>query len=308
MTKFQDHCSNIVTTLTSALDSGNVQAWIKPWLSGPQGRTYPRSVSTGRTYSGLNSLMLAFSGYSNPWWLTFKQVKNLGGSVRKGEKATTVFFWKWLHKEEDGEVKRIPLFKTFNVFNIEQCDVPAEELTKLDARLDRICGPVTSLSVEDAITAAQTACLDWCNGEGVQVHDGGDQACYIPSMDCIHMPEVKQFKDGNKGYAQTLAHECCHATGAKSRLGRKLDGGFGSKDYAREELVAEIGAAMIMANTGTDLNEEQCVAYLKNWLDRCGEDATALNYGATRAEKAAAMILGTTEEAATPEQKEVAMA
>ena len=83
-------------------------------------------------------------------------------------------------------------------------------------------------------------------------------------MDCIHMPEVKQFKDGNKGYAQTLAHECCHATGAKSRLGRKLDGGFGSKDYAREELVAEIGAAMIMANTGTDLNEEQCVAYLKN--------------------------------------------
>lgn len=308
MTKFQDHCSNIVTTLTSALDSGNVQAWIKPWLSGPQGRSYPRSVSTGRTYSGLNSLMLAFSGYSNPWWLTFKQVKNLGGSVRKGEKATTVFFWKWLHKEEEGEVKRIPLFKTFNVFNIEQCDVPAKELTKLDARLDRICGPVTSPLAADAATAAETACLDWCNGEGVQVLDLGDQACYIPKYDTIHMPEAKYFTEGRKGYAQTLAHECCHATGAKSRLGRKLDGGFGSKDYAREELVAEIGAAMVMANTGTDLNEEQCVAYLKNWLDRCGEDATALNYGATRAEKAAAMILGTTEEAATPEQKEVATA
>ena len=194
------------------------------------------------------------------------------------------------------------------MFNIEQCDVPAEELTKLDARLDRICGPVTGLSVEDAITAAETACLDWCNAEGVQVHDTGNQACYIPSLDEINMPKVEWFKEGHKGYAQTLAHECCHATGAKSRLNRKLDGGFGSKDYAREELVAEIGSAMIMANTGTDLNEEQCVAYLKNWLDRCGEDATALNYGATRAEKAAAMILGTTEEAATPEQKEVAMA
>jgi antirestriction protein ArdC len=138
----------------------------------------------------------------------------------------------------------------------------------------------------------------------VQVHDGGDQACYIPSLDCIHMPEVKQFKEGHKGYAQTFAHECIHATGAKSRLGRKLDGGFGYKDYAREELVAEIGAAMIMANTGTDLNEDQCVAYLKSWLKACDDDATALNYGATRAEKAAAMILGTTEEAATSDQKE----
>ncbi len=308
MTKFQDHCSDTVVTLTTALESGNIKPWILPWLQGPQGRSYPRSVSTGRPYTGMNSLMLAFNGYSSPWYLTFKQVKNLGGSVRKGEKATTVFFWKWLHKEEDGEVKRIPLFKTFKVFNIEQCDVPAEELTKLEARLDRICGPVTGLTVEDAVTAAETACLDWCNAEGVQVHDTGNQACYIPSRDEINMPKVEWFKDGHKGYAQTLAHECCHATGAKSRLGRKLDGGFGSKDYAREELVAEIGSAMIMANTGTDLNEEQCVAYLKNWLDRCGEDATALNYGATRAEKAAAMILGTTEEAATPEQKEVAMA
>lgn len=308
MTKFQDHCSDTVVTLTTALESGNIAEWLPPWLQGPQGRSYPRSVSTGRTYLGLNSLMLAFSGYSSPWWLTFKQVKNLGGSVRKGEKATTVFFWKWLHKEEDGEVKRIPLFKTFNVFNIEQCDVPAEELIKLDARLDRICGPVTGLSVEDAITAAETVCLDWCNAEDVTVHDTGNQACYIPSQDEINMPKVEWFKDGHKGYAQTFAHECIHATGAKSRLNRKLDGGFGSKDYAREELVAEIGSAMIMANTGTDLNEEQCVAYLKNWLDRCGEDATALNYGATRAEKAAAMILGTTEEAATPEQKEVATA
>ena len=106
MTKFQDHCSNTITLLTNRLASGNVADFIKPWLSGPQGRSYPRSVSTGRPYLGLNSLMLAFNGYSSPWYLTFKQVKNLGGSVRKGEKATTVFFWKWLHKEEEGEVKQ----------------------------------------------------------------------------------------------------------------------------------------------------------------------------------------------------------
>ena len=307
MTKFQDTCSNTVTLLTDRLASGNVAAFIKPWLSGPQGRAYPRRFS-GQPYLGMNSIILLLQGYSNPWWITLKQANKMGGRVRKGQKGTTVFYWKWLHKEEDGEVKRIPLFKTFNVFNIEQCDLPAEELTKLDARLDRICGPVTGLSVEDAITAAETVCLDWCNAEDVTVHDTGNQACYIPSQDEINMPKVEWFKEGHKGYAQTFAHECIHATGAKSRLGRKLDGGFGSKDYAREELVAEIGSAMIMANTGTDLNEEQCVAYLKNWLTRCEDDATALNYGATRAEKAAAMILGTTEEAATPEQKEVATA
>ena len=112
MTKFQDHCSDTVVTLTTALESGNIKPWILPWLQGPQGRSYPRSVSTGRPYTGMNSLMLAFNGYSSPWYLTFKQVKNLGGSVRKGEKATTVFFRKWLHKEEEGEVKRIPVSYT----------------------------------------------------------------------------------------------------------------------------------------------------------------------------------------------------
>lgn len=277
------------------LDKGIVP-WRKPWQRGQGEHSRPRNVK-GRPYSGINAFMLNLLGYADPRFITFKQAKamaeaqgNPKGGVRKGEHGFPVTFWKQLVIEvetEDGQTKkkRVPMLRYFTVFNVEQCEgiefpaLPLPTPTKDETHGVDI----------DAITA---------NMPDVPriSHVNQDRAYYTPALDTITLPQRTQFQSA-EGYAETLCHELSHSTGHKKRLGRdgidNIDH-FGSDRYAREELVAEFGAAFLMAEFGLSNPEsvENMASYLAGWTTRIKEDPKALVVAAGRGEKAANYILG----------------
>ena len=213
---------------------GGVIPWQKPWVSSGSCISY----TTGKAYSLLNQMLLGRPGE----YATFKQIQAAGGHVRKGEKASMVVFWKWIEQEnEDGEKKEIPFLRYYNVFHISQCEnikpkreiLPAEHA---DADL-----------TADRLIQAYTA------REGVRLHHSeGDRAFYRPTDDGITVPAMKQFISTAEYYS-TIFHELTHSTGHSRRLNR-LDrtAHFGSEEYSKEELVAEIGASALVNHAGLE--------------------------------------------------------
>lgn len=262
----------------------NIIPWEKPW-TGIRSGAYNR-ISM-KPYSILNQMLLKHQGE----YATFKQWQDLGGHVRKGEKSEIVVFWKIQpieEEKEDGtkETKQIPLLRYFNVFHISQVD-GVEPLSK------------DALNDIEPIEKADNVLYDYWTRENITVeHIANDKAYYSPSCDLIHLPLFEQFKDAAEYYS-TAFHESVHSTMKESRCNRAEERkgklvAFGSDDYSKEELVAEIGSATIMNMLGIETNKSfrNSTAYIQNWLSVLKNDVKFIVSASSKAEKAVDYILG----------------
>lgn len=271
----QDVYQKITDRIVEQLEQG-VVAWRKPWIVGKS-----MNLNSGKAYRGINTLILATSPFSSPYWVTFKQAKECGGSVRKGERGYPIVFWNVLEKENDeGEVtSRFGYLRQWTVFNVEQCDG-----VDYPAAITRDFQPVE---------AAERVVAAMPHKPGI-VHLGGDRAYYEPERDRISLPKRELFNPAEAYYC-TLFHELGHSTGYVSRLARPEvmnPGRFGSERYSREELVAEITAAMLCGITGiAPATIENSAAYVGSWLQALKNDKRMVITAAGLAQHAADFIL-----------------
>lgn len=224
-------------------------------------------------------------GYNSPYWLTFNQIKSRGGSVKKGETATPVIFWKFLEKEDkqDKEKKeKIPLIKYYNVFNSDQCEGLKINEQQMEERQE--IKPIESC--EKIINGMPLGMPEILHKE--------EGAFYSPTRDIINMPKKDCWLNAEEYYS-TLFHELTHATGHKKRLDREgvQDVSyFGSTIYSKEELIAEMGSSYLCAIAGIDNSTlENSVAYISNWLSKLRSDSKILIQSAAQAQKAVDYIL-----------------
>lgn len=284
----QDVYAMVTDQVVKALESGTVP-WRQPW----QASGFPKSMSTGKNYRGANVFLLGLTatteGYSSPWWGTYKQIEERGGQVRKGEKSTLVVFWKkgtYSKPDADGEAseKSYVMLRYFRVFNAEQADgLPAKFYTAPDAQ------PIAPIDACDLIARGYIG--------RPPVGHGGDRAFYSPSRDHIQMPARDAFKVSEEYYS-TLFHEMTHSTGHASRLNREgiVEGhSFGDELYSKEELIAEMGAAMLCGLAGIEnVTLGNSAAYLASWVRVLKGDAKLVVSAAAAAQKAADHITGAT--------------
>lgn len=275
----------VTDRIIEQLEQG-VIPWQKPW-TGVRSGAYNRISK--KSYSLLNQMLLQHKGE----YATFKQWQDLGGHVRKGEKSEIVCFWKIQPIEEEQEdgtkaVKQIPLLRYYNVFHISQVDdvepLPEEELHDIEP-----------------IEKADNVLLDYWTRENIVVeHTAGNRAYYSPTLDMIHLPLFEQFTSATEYYI-TAFHESVHSTMKESRCNRAEDRkgklvAFGSDEYSKEELVAEIGSANLMNIIGIETNKSfrNNSAYIQNWLSVLRDDVKFIVSASSKAEKAVKFILGET--------------
>jgi antirestriction protein ArdC len=297
----------VTTKILTALENGTAP-WQKPWDSVLGA---PKSLSSGKHYRGVNAFLLgleqAEKGYRSAYWLTFNQMAKLGGKLKgeKGsQKGTLVTFWKMIPIEDEatGKKKTIPFLKHFYVFNLDQ----TEGIEKLPKDAFPVARPVPS--AEERHAAAQAVVDGWA-AKPVIKH-GGDSAHFTWSTDELAMPLVESFNGLDEYYA-TLFHELTHSTAAEHRLDRaeSRNNVFGSHAYGREELIAEMGAAFLCAETGIQATLSNSAAYLASWIKTIKEDPRAVIVAAGKAQKAADLILGREQvQAQTEEAGEAAVA
>ncbi|WP_313434697.1 zincin-like metallopeptidase domain-containing protein [Novosphingobium sp.] len=284
----------VTARIIAELEAGRIP-WVQPWSSAACGGAggsgaipcLPRNALTSRSYSGINILLLwasaLASGWERPGWLTFRQAIAAGGNVRKGEHGTQVVYAdrftpeteKERARESGGEARSIAFLKRFTVFNVAQCEgLPDDIMPQPVALPEREILPVAEVLIA---------------ASGVDFRVGGDKAFYAPGADFVQVPPQQAFHD-QVNYYRTCLHELTHATGHKSRLGRDLTNGFGSKDYAREELVAEMGSAFLCASLGI-VPTVRHADYVGAWLEVLREDARAIFRAASMASKASDWLL-----------------
>ena len=252
--------------------------WQKPWVSAGKAISH----ATGKPYSLLNQMLLQRPGE----YITFKQCQEAGGKVKKGAKSSMVVFWKWIEQEDEdtGETKEVPILRYYNVFHIDQCEGIRAKYTQESAFPD---GASTVETTQEII-------YDYLEREGVKMtHTEGDRACYKPSTDEIVLPLRKQFVSTAEYYS-TVFHELTHSTGHPSRLNRLNRAAFfGTEEYSKEELVAEIGAAALINHCGMESSSSfrNNTAYIQNWLSVLRGDKRFIVSAAGKAEKAVSLIL-----------------
>lgn len=292
-----DKYAAIAAAIINAMNSDALPAWRRPWRTmRAEGKaTVPVNAVTGRAYRGINAFILWSHGDADMRYLTYRQARQLGGFVRKGERGTGVIFWKPTkytkrdavtgEESEKGSV----LMRFYTVFNVAQCD----GLTFPKARQPEEPAPAP-LSPPELVAEVKEAL-------GVSLGHGGDRAYYAPALDHIQMPAPEAFTSGD-AYAATFLHESTHATGLPSRCDRKLEGRFGSHAYAAEELVAEFGAAFLCAALGVNSALEHHASYLSNWHELLKSDPKALVTATSKAQAAADFILGKLKPEAVTEE------
>jgi antirestriction protein ArdC len=277
----------VTAKIIAELEGGRIP-WVQPWGKvGSAAPGLPRNAVTGRNYSGVNVLILWGAlfehGYASQGWLTFKQARDAGGCVRKGERGVTVVYAdrfipeveKQRASEKGDDAKSVPFLKRFTVFNLTQCEGLRSGLAPDPEPLpEREIVPLA----EHVIAAS-----------GVDFRIGGSQAYYVPSADYVQVPPQPAFFDQINFY-RTALHELCHASGHASRLNRNLTNAFGSKDYAREELIAEMGSAFLCAALGI-VPTVRHSDYIASWLAVLREDNRAIFRAASAATKAADWLL-----------------
>jgi antirestriction protein ArdC len=268
--------TKVTDTIIASLEAGTVP-WKRPWDSAGE----PANFLSRRAYRGINVLLLwgtaAEKGFTSRYWLTYKQATESGGQVRKGEKSTAIVFWKILDKDEDNKV---PLLRYYNVFNTDQID-------GLDVPTER----TVTVTPEQIPAAVQDVLTGYKDAPRVIYGQSNGRAFYRPSDDVIHLPDIDQFHSV-EGYADTLFHELGHSTGHSSRLAREHEGAcFGNTTYAKEELVAEITAAMLAAKVGINWDVQNTAAYVANWLQVLKDDRSLVISAAQQAQKAVDHIL-----------------
>lgn len=278
----------ITTKIMAELEAGRVP-WVQPWGSSAvcAPLAIPKNAATSRAYSGINVLILwgavVESGFATQSWLTFRQALTLGAHVRKGERGTTVVYADRFipdkarepPQDADKQVRAIPFLKRFTVFNIEQCEDLPESVT----------GPTPPVESDLILPQAETL----LRANGIDLRIGGDRAYYDVASDFIRVPPPQAFFEPINWH-RTALHESVHWSGAAHRLARDLSGSFGSKKYAQEELVAELGAAFLCASLGI-VPTVRHADYVASWLDVLREDNRAIIRAASTASKAADYLL-----------------
>lgn len=274
----------VTDQVTNALMRG-VVPWRKPWSGGD---SLPTNAWSKKPYRGVNVFLLSLSPYTDHRWVTFRQARELGGTVKRGERSSPVVFWKPWHvagiDQETGEVLKwnVPILKQYHVFNVEQCEeLDISTLTHQrdtsNSRLER---------AEDVLRAVPNP---------PRFQEQGTSAWYRPSEDLVQVPPIAAFESADLYYT-TVFHEYGHATGHEKRLNRASVTGeiqFGSACYSREELIAELTAAFCCATIGLDNSlVENSASYIHSWLAALRSDKRAVAVAASKAQKAADYLFG----------------
>lgn len=286
------------------------KGWKKPWITVTRDGE-PRNLR-GTTYSGANVLTLLMfceiKKFTTPIFMTFSQAKEEELTIAKGSKSFPVFYYHkyvvdpdtnksikyeyylTLTKEEQKKYKVYPLLKYYNVFNVDQTDFAEKyperyaKLTKFDEPIKDVCDGYAHPQI-DRLIEDQT----WFCPINVQF---SNRAYYTLNFDKITVPEKRQFSSGAEFYS-TVLHEIAHSTGHTDRLKRKFGHSMQSKDYAREELVAELSSALsgVFLNLSATLQDNNA-AYLKSWLRTLKEEPKFLFEVLGDVTKATRMITG----------------
>jgi antirestriction protein ArdC len=278
----RDFYAEVSARIVAELEAG-AAPWIKPWSASPGANT-PCNAVSNRPYSGCNVVLLWMAqaaGYRTPRFLTFKQALELGGHVRKGERGTKVYFVKQLQIREDADeapARLVPMMREYTVFNVDQC-AGLPDCVAIGKPM-RHRNPDTRDELADA----------FLQSTGADIREGHGEACYVPSRDFISMPAFATFKGADQFYS-TAFHELTHWTGHKSRLDRDLKNRFGSRSYAAEELIAELGAAFLCAEFGFD-GDVRSAGYIASWIELLKADKRAFFTACSQASKAADYLRG----------------
>lgn len=315
----KDVAQKIVDRMLETMKNGGKLPWTKPWkVSGRTVRVLDGYTEitinpdfwsrSGKPYTGINPLLINFFDGRPGEYITFKQCKAEGGSVKKGAKSVPIVYWNMVRKETDeldadGDkiVKIIPVLKHYNVFHVDDCEgikpkfKPEPRVIKIPNYVIKPAEGVTAnfsaeaeAIIADYISRAQTLTL--------QNKDDTNRAYYSPSRDLVSVPNIYQFKDSAEYYS-TLFHELGHSTGHASRLnrfaGEAKNAAFGSESYSKEELVAEITSATILATIGLENGNtfRNSAAYVQGWATHIKNDPMMFVSAAGKADKAVALIL-----------------
>jgi antirestriction protein ArdC len=286
----RDHYAEVTNQVIAALEAG-APPWRKPWdarVAGGPAPGAPRNAATGARYHGINTIILALSPLAcfggDPRWATYKQAAERGWQVRKGERGTTAYFFKRIEVADragrdggDGDgTRRIPLLRAFTLFHASQIDgIPA----------------FVPPTVEEAPWRAPESVDTIIANSEAEVRIGGDKAFYAPLSDHIQMPPPNAFKSA-AAWSSVLLHEAAHWTSSESRLNRNLMNAFGSPDYSREELRAELAQMMVCS----ELNIDDCdfsnnASYIAGWLTALRSDRKEIFRAAADAQRIADYLL-----------------
>jgi antirestriction protein ArdC len=281
-----DIYADVTAKIVAMLEAG-VVPWRSPIL-GQQKAGWPKNLESGKEYRGVNVFLLAFTGwakgYESAHWLTFNQAKARGGSVKEGEKSSMVVFWKQFATtdKETGEAVTVPVLRYYNVFNVEQCDgVPVPDAPVVETR------PFSPIETAEQIVSGYAG--------RPEIEHRGSRAYYTPKTDAVIIPQPERFASTEEYYG-TLFHELAHSTGHSTRLDRGIDttlAPFGSPDYGREELVAEMAASFLCGHAGiVPATVENSAAYIGGWIKTLKGDKRLAISAAGAAQRAADWIRG----------------
>ena len=278
----KDLYTDVTNRVIAALEQGT-PPWVCPWQNG---NALPSNLATGKTYRGINVLMLSIeamiSKHSDSRWLTFRQANEIGARIRKGEHGTLIVFY-CLREINDSkgdvadaeamEKRGVPMLKSYTVFNASQLE----------------CIPDRFAVAENALWQPVDEADQLLMKSGAIICHGGNRAFYRPSDDIIQLPPTAAFAHAGDYYSTAL-HELCHWTGHPQRLNRVLGRRHDNDAYAYEELVAEIGAAFLCAHCGLHTVNDHA-SYIENWLNVLRRDKRLIFVAAGAAQKAADFVL-----------------
>ncbi|HEX5001776.1 MAG TPA: zincin-like metallopeptidase domain-containing protein [Bacteroidia bacterium] len=268
----------VTDRILKQLDKG-VIPWHQPWASsGP-----PRNLITKRMYRGINLWLLLTFNYPKNFFITQKQLKDIGATPKEKETPALVVYWNWKEAKDEtsGEVKLIPFLRYYRVFNIDQCEgIPSEIV------------PEDYTRVNNPIAACEKVVLEMPIKPEIKHKE--NRAFYNPLEDWVNMPRMKFFENP-ESYYSVLFHELLHSTGHASRVGRKeiLEmQEFGSEAYSIEELTAEMGSCYLQSHCGIVINEfENNASYINGWIGKLKNDKRFIIHASGKAQQAVDFIL-----------------
>ena len=275
-----DVYSLVTDKIIELLEAGTIP-WRKPWTDAG----IPKNLISKRPYRGINLLLLNSLGYDQNLFLTWKQLKTIGGSVKKGEKGIIVVFNKMVEREveKNGEpkIEKKSFIRYYKIFNVAQCTgIPPAFIVHGEPREHE------PLFECERIIEEMADCPDIRHEE--------DEAYYVPALDYINMPNISSF-DSSPDYYGTLFHELIHSTGHQKRIGRKevyQNPHYGTELYSQEELVAEMGSCYLKSHTGIPIAElNNSAAYIRDWLEVFKGDKRFVVMAASKAQQAVEYIL-----------------
>lgn len=291
---YQIVTDRVIGLVEEAIAAGEPLPWQRPW-TGLGGA--PANLLSKKAYRGINVFLLGAARYASPWWVTYRQASELGGQVRKGEKSSPVVFYK-AFEDDDGDKKRTwGMLRYYSVFNVGQCD-------GLEGKVPQVDSPIMGF---DPIEACEALVAGYFGKPDVQ--HGWVGASYSPRLDIVKMPDRERFVSV-EGYYSTLFHELVHSTGHETRLAREGVTDvcpFGTTNYSKEELVAEMGAAMLCGFAGIENKTvDNSAVYVAHWLERLRNDRRMLVVAAGLAQKAVDRIIGEGVAVTSEEEAEAA--